>query len=134
MSIFVNNIEKLTLENNDYRRVINTSAYSQLVLMSIKSNEKIDKEIHDINDQFLRIEQGKARIIINNKEYIAEDDFAIVVPAGAEHEVINISDEDLKLYTIYSPPHHPENTIHKTKDEADEYEKANESDGILHYL
>ena len=130
MSVFVDNIEKLTLENNNYRKVINTSANSQLVLMSIKPNQRIDKEIHDLNDQFFRIEQGTAKIIINGTEYTAQDDFAIVVPAGAEHEVINVSDEDLKLYTIYSPPHHPEGTIHETKEQADEYEKSEHSEVI----
>ena len=85
MSIFVDNIEKLTLENQNYRKVINTSAFSQLVLMSIKSGEGINKEIHDINDQFIRIERGSAKIIINNQEYIAQDvQWVIeVTPEGA---------------------------------------------------
>jgi len=130
MTIFCQNIEDLTLENNFYRKVVNTTAFSQLVLMCIKPNQNINNEIHDINDQFFKIKQGTAKIIVNGTEYILEPDFACVVPAGAEHEVINIGSNELKLYTIYSPPHHPLNTIHKTKQDAVEYEKSNNLDVI----
>jgi len=120
MKGYVDNIEKATLENEDYRRVLYTGRYSQLVLMSIKPGDEIGNEVHGL-DQFLRIEQGKAKVILNNSdEYEVEDDFAIVVPAGTWHNVINTGEEDLKLYTVYSPPEHQKDTIQKTK--ADEEE------------
>ncbi len=123
MKYYIGNIEKETLENENFRKVINTSEKSQLVLMSIPPKEEIGMEIHNEHDQFIRIEQGKALIILDGEEFKIEDDFAVVIPAGTEHNVINIGDEDLKLYTIYSPPEHPDGIIHKNKEEADEYEK-----------
>lgn len=119
------NIEKLTTENNNFRQVLYTGHNSQLVLMSIAPNSEIGVEIHQDNDQFFRFEAGKGKVIIDNNEYEVADGDAIVVPAGAEHNVINLSDsEALKLYTIYSPAHHKDGIIRATKEEAE----ANEED------
>ena len=120
MTGFVGNIEQLTLENNNFRKVIYTGQHSQLVLMSLKPNEEIGMEVHEIVDQFLRIEKGEGKVIINGEEHLIKDGSAIVVPAGAEHNVINTSSEnELKLYTVYSPPHHKDGTIHVTKQDAE---------------
>lgn len=101
---FLTHIEKDTLENNNFRKVLYTSTHSQLVLMSLKPQEEIGKEIHEENDQFFRFEGGEGKVVINDNEYIVTDGDAVVIPAGAEHNVINTSDsEDLKMYTIYSP-------------------------------
>lgn len=116
---FLNNIEKEALENENFRKVLYTSKHSQLVLMSLEPKEEIGMEIHSDNDQFFRIEKGTGRCIIDGNEYDIGDGSAIVVPAGAEHNVINISDsEELKLYTIYSPAHHKDGIVRKTKEEA----------------
>lgn len=125
MKGFNSNIEKDTLENSNFRKVLYTSKHSQLVLMSLKPGEDIGMEIHADNDQFFRIEEGKGKCTIDGKEYELEDGSAIVVPAGAEHNVINTSEEDdLKLYTIYSPAHHKDGIVRATKEEA----MANEED------
>jgi len=126
---YVNNIEALALANDNFREVVYTAGRSQLVLMCIKPCEEIGMEIHPDNDQFIRIEKGKGKVIIDGNEYAVEDGFAAVIPAGANHNVINASDdEDLKLYTIYSPPHHKDGIVRATKAEA----AANEAefDGI----
>lgn len=119
------NIEKETLENSYFRKVLFTGKYSQLVVMSLKPDEEIGNEIHETVDQFFRIEQGEAKVVLNNgeEEFIVKEDEVFIVPAGTWHNVINIGDKDLKLYTIYSPPNHPDCTVHKTKQEAEEYEK-----------
>lgn len=117
---YIVNIEKETLENNDYRRVLYTSEHSQLVLMNLQPGEEIGKEIHHL-DQFIRIEQGSATAILNGQEHALEDDFAVVIPAGVEHNVINTGSEELKLYSVYSPPEHLDGTVHPTK--ADEKEE-----------
>ncbi len=118
MKGFVTNIEKDTLENNNFRKVIFTTNHSQLVLMTLLPNEEIGEEIHDV-DQFFRVEAGMAKVYIDGEEHDVEDGFAIVVPAGSKHNVINISDsEKLRLYTIYMPPHHKDGTVHVTKEEA----------------
>lgn len=123
MDAFIGNIEQLTLENTNFRTVIYTGPHLQLVLMSLQPNEEIGLEIHDKEDQFIRIEQGSARVVINGTEQILSDDMAVVVPAGAEHNIINASTTDpLKLYTIYCEKHHADGTIHATKQEADEAE------------
>ena len=114
------NIEKATLENDNYRKVLYTSKHSQLVLMSLKPKEEIGMEIHPDNDQFFRFEKGMGKCVIDGNEYEVKDGSAIVIPAGAEHNVINISaDEELKLYTIYSPAHHKDGIIRATKAEAE---------------
>lgn len=116
---YKDNIEKLTLENKDFRRVLYTSEHSQLVLMCLKPQEEIGSEIHTDNDQFFRFETGRGRVVINGNEYDVADGDAVVVPAGSEHNVINVSEtEDLKLYTIYSPPHHKDGVVRVTKEEA----------------
>lgn len=118
------NIEKATLENNDFRRVLYTGKYSQLVLMSLKPQEEIGVETHRNNDQFLRVESGEGKCFIDGKEHPLFDGSAIIVPAGSEHNVINTSDSEmLKIYTIYCPPHHKDGLIRPTKEEAEEYEE-----------
>lgn len=115
------NIEQDTLENTDFRRVLYTSKHSQLVLMSLEPKEEIGFETHTENDQFLRFEGGTGAVLIDDNRYEVGDGDAVVVPAGARHNVINLSDTDqLKIYTIYSPPHHKDGTIHTTKKEAEE--------------
>ena len=119
MTGFVGDIEKLTLENEDFRQVIYTGQHSQLVLMSLKPKEDIGMEVHEIVDQFLRIEKGQGKAILNGEEHEIHDGSAIVVPAGTEHNIINTSEtEYMKLYTVYSPAHHKDGTIHKTKEDA----------------
>jgi mannose-6-phosphate isomerase-like protein (cupin superfamily) len=125
MKGFNANIEKETLENKNFRKVLYTSKHSQLVLMSLSPNEEIGMEVHKDNDQFFRFEKGAGKVIIDGNEYKAGDGSAIVVPAGAEHNVVNMSgSEDLKLYTIYSPAHHKDGIIRETKKEAE----ANEAE------
>ena len=120
MKGFVSNIEKNTLENENFRKVVYTSKHSQLVLMSLKPKEEIGMEAHNENDQFFRIEKGKGKCIIDGNEYDISDGSAIVVPVGSRHNVINTSEtEDLKLYTIYSPAHHKDGVVRKTKEEAE---------------
>lgn len=112
-------IEKETLENNAFRKVLYTGSHSQLVLMNLKPGEEIGLEIHEGNDQFFRFEKGEGRVVINEAEYVVGDGVAIVVPSGAQHNVINTSEtEDLKLYTLYSPAHHKDGIVRETKDEA----------------
>jgi len=107
MNGFSQNIEELTRSNDKYRKVLYTGSYSQLVLMNLKPREEIGLETHHKNDQFFRIEAGQGKVIVDDNEYVVEDGSAVMVPAGAKHNVINVSDtDDLKLYTIYSPPHH----------------------------
>ena len=119
MKGFCQNIEKETLENSNFRKVLYTGKHSQLVLMSLKPKEEIGMEIHNENDQFFRFEKGQGKVIIDGNEYEVLDGFAVVVPAGAEHNVINVSEtEDLKLYTIYSPAHHKDQIVRITKEEA----------------
>jgi mannose-6-phosphate isomerase-like protein (cupin superfamily) len=124
---FKQNIETATVENTDYRRVLYTGEQSQLVLMSLKPGEEIGLETHSGNDQFFRFEAGNGKVIINETQYEVSDGDAVIVPRGAQHNVINTSaTEDLKLYTIYSPAHHKDGVVHATK--ADEYEE--EFDGV----
>ncbi|MDJ0986436.1 MAG: cupin domain-containing protein [Desulfobacterales bacterium] len=112
---FVINIEKATLENKNFRKVLHTAQNSQLVVMNLLPGEDIGAEVHDL-DQFIRFESGRGKVILDGKEYEVEDDWAVVIPAGVEHNVINTSDnEAMKLYSIYSPPEHPEGTVHPTK-------------------
>lgn len=119
MKGFFANIEDQTLENNNFRKVLYTGKHSQLVLMSLKPGEDIGEEVHTENDQFFRFEGGEGKCIIDGNEHIVGDGVAIVVPAGANHNVINTSQsEDLKLYTIYSPAHHQDGIVRETKAEA----------------
>ena len=124
MAGFVIDIEQKTLENENFREVLFTALHSQLVVMTLQPGEEIGLETHDEIDQFIRVEAGAGTAILNGEEIALEDGTAVVIPAGTEHNVINISQtEPLKLYTIYSPPEHLDGTIHKTKAEADKYEK-----------
>jgi len=119
MKGFVSNIEKGTLENANFRKVLYTGKHSQLVLMSLKPKEEIGMEVHPDNDQFFRFEKGRGKVIIDGHEYKVKNGSAAVVPAGARHNVINISDKkELKLYTIYSPAHHKDGIVRATKEEA----------------
>ena len=119
-------IERETLENSYFRRVVFTGKHAQLVVMCLQPGEEIGQEVHPGVDQFFRIEQGEARFVFNaTEEHAVRDAEAVVVPAGTEHNVINTSKTTpLKLYTIYSPPNHPDGTVHKTKREADAAEAA----------
>lgn len=129
MKGFFANIEKDTLANDNFRKVLYTSKHSQLVLMSLKPQEEIGMEVHSDNDQFFRFEQGQGKCVIDGNEYEVSDGVSIVVPAGAEHNVINTSvTEDLKLYTIYSPAHHKDGIVRVTKSEAEANET--EFDGV----
>jgi mannose-6-phosphate isomerase-like protein (cupin superfamily) len=124
MAGYVGAIEKLTLDNNYFRQVLFTGKHAQLVVMSLKGGEEIGNEVHQYVDQFFRIEQGEASFVFNGKEkHTARDGDAVIVPAGTYHNVINSSKTaKLKLYTIYSPPNHPDKTVHKTKAEAEKAE------------
>ncbi len=129
MKGFNSNIEKQTLENTDFRRVLYTVKHCQLVLMSLKPKEEIGMEIHTDNDQFFRFEKGSGKVVIDNNEYLVSDGSAIIVPAGASHNVINTSEtEPLKLYTIYSPAHHKDGVIRATRAEAEK--DSPEFDGV----
>jgi|SRR5690606_7403916 len=119
MKGFVDDIEKLTEENTDFRRVLYTGQNMQLVLMSLKPGEEIGEEVHDDRDQFFRIEMGKGEVLIDGKRHSVEADDAIIVPAGARHNVVNKGSEPLRLYTLYAPPEHKDGTVHVTKAEAD---------------
>jgi mannose-6-phosphate isomerase-like protein (cupin superfamily) len=125
MTGFVGNIENLTLKNKYFREVLFTGKHAQLVVMCLQPGEEIGNEVHQNVDQFFRIEQGEAKFVFNGKEeHIVHGSDAVIVPAGTWHNVINTSkDKQLKLYTVYSPPNHPDGTIHKTKAEAEEAEK-----------
>ena len=116
---FVQNIEKLTEDNTNFRKVIYTALHSQLVLMSLVPSEEIGMETHPENDQFFRVESGEGKAVIDESEYTFGAGFCIVIPAGAQHNIINTSTTRiLKLYTIYSPAHHRLDVVHATKKEA----------------
>src|ERR1035437_6423611 len=114
------NIEKDAIANTNFRKVLYTAKHCQLVLMSLKPNEEIGMEVHADNDQFFRFEKGEGKCIINGNEYTLSDGSVIIVPSGAQHNIINTSSsEDLKLYTIYSPAHHKDGIVRATKAEAE---------------
>ena len=120
MKGFNANIEQDTLANENFRKVLYTGKHCQLVLMSLLPNEEIGMEVHPDNDQFFRFETGEGKVIIDGNEYAVTDGSAIIVPSGAEHNVINTSDSaPLKLYTIYSPAHHKDGVVRATKAEAE---------------
>ena len=125
MAGYVGHIEKLTLDNNYFRQVLFTGKFTQLVLMCLQPGEEIGNEVHPNVDQFFRIEQGQASFVFDGKEkHVAKDGDAVIVPAGTYHNVINTSKSSkLKLYTLYSPPNHPDKTVHKSKAEAEKAEK-----------
>ena len=122
-------IEQETLDNTNFRKVLYTAKHMQLVLMSLKPNENIGKEVHNENDQFFRFEKGEGKVIVGETEYSVTDGDVVIVPAGTEHNVINTSDtDDLKLYTIYTPAHHKDGIVRATKQEAMDNEE--EFDGV----
>jgi mannose-6-phosphate isomerase-like protein (cupin superfamily) len=125
MTGYVGPIEKQTLANNHFRQVLFTGKHAQLVVMCLQGGEEIGNEVHPNVDQFFRIEQGEATFIFNGKErHTAGDGDAVIVPAGTYHNVLNASrTAKLKLYTIYSPPNHPDGTVHKTRADAEKAEK-----------
>jgi len=116
---YKDNIEVLTLQNENFRKVLYTAEYCQLVLMSLAPGEKIGSEVHEDGDQFFRFEKGEGKVIVNEIEYIIGDGDSVIVPAGATHNVVNTStSEALKLYTIYAPPHHKDGIARLTREEA----------------
>lgn len=117
MKGYVGNIEDVAKENENFRRVLYTGKNSQLVVMALKLGEEIGEETHTL-DQFIRIEKGTGKAILDGVEHEIEDDFAIVVPAGMKHNFVNTGDKPMKLYTIYSPPEHRDGTVHTTKEDA----------------
>ncbi|KKS29301.1 MAG: hypothetical protein UV60_C0012G0008 [Parcubacteria group bacterium GW2011_GWA2_43_11] len=120
MKGYITNIEKETVENENYRKVLYTGKNSQLVLMTIQPGDEIGAEVHFL-DQFIRIEAGKATVILDGVEHALLKDWAVVIPAGTNHNVINTGDEPLRLYSVYSPAEHKDGTVHKTK--ADDIEE-----------
>ena len=120
---FIDNIEEKTEQNNFFRQVLYTGKHTQLVVMSLLPGEEIGMEVHPQVDQFFRIEEGRAKVIIDGEEHEVYEEFAIIVPAGSQHNVINTGSNPLKLYTLYSPPNHPDGTIHRTRAEAMAAEK-----------
>jgi mannose-6-phosphate isomerase-like protein (cupin superfamily) len=127
---WVADIERTTLDNENFRTVLWTGEHSQLTVMRIAAGEDIGLEVHPDHDQFIRIEEGKGRAELGPSEdelaetHDVEAEWAIVVPAGTWHNVVNTGDGDLKLYSLYSPPEHPPNTVHRTKAEAEAAEAA----------
>ncbi|RFC64681.1 cupin domain-containing protein [Mesorhizobium denitrificans] len=119
MKGFVDDIEALTEENTDFRRVLYTGAKLQLVLMALQPGEEIGEEVHEDRDQFFRVEKGKGEIVIDGVTTRIKSDIAMIVPAGARHNVRNTGDKALRLYTLYAPPEHLDGTVHATKADAD---------------
>jgi mannose-6-phosphate isomerase-like protein (cupin superfamily) len=128
MKGYVDNIEKRTLENTNFRHVLYTDMKTQLVVMCIQPNEDIGEEVHTV-DQFLRIEEGVGQAILDGVAHDIADGSAIVVPAGTRHNIVNKGEGMLKLYTVYSPPEHIDGTIHTTKAEAMAAEETDHFDG-----
>lgn len=112
---YVKNIDKDTLDNSNFRKVVFTGDHLQLVLMNIKPGEEIGGEVHDTVDQFIRLESGSGKAVIGDKEYQISADFGIVIPSGMSHNIINTGEEDMKLYSVYAPPQHKEGTIELDK-------------------
>lgn len=126
---FCDDIEDLTEENEDCRRVLYTGQHLQLVLMTLQPGEEIGEEVHEDRDQFFRIEEGEGVITIDGNEHSVEDDIAVIVPAGARHNVRNTGDEPLRFYTLYGPPEHKDGVVQATKAEAEERHHDEEWDG-----
>ena len=126
---YVDNIEDVTLANRDFRRVLYTGKNLQLVLMTLQPGEEIGEEVHEDRDQFFRIEEGSGTIVIDGKANRVEDDFGVIVPAGARHNVRNTSNAPLRFYTLYGPPEHKDKIVQSTKAEADKRHPHEEWDG-----
>jgi len=124
---YVKDIEKDTLDNDNFRKVVYTGQQMQLVMMSLLPGEEIGAEVHHDIDQFFRVESGSGLFVLEGEEITVSDDWAAIAPAGSEHNIINNSDEVLKFYTIYAPAEHPDGTVHKDKAEADRYEAEHHS-------
>ena len=122
MNTYVGNIEKETLNNTNFRKVLFTANNSQLVVMSLKPGEDIGEEIHTL-DQFIRIEKGNGKVVLDGKESEISDGYAVVIPAGVKHNIINNNDEEMKIYTVYSPPEHKDSAIYATKQDAEQQEE-----------
>jgi len=127
---WVGDIERATLDNETFRTILFTGEHTQLTVMRLVPGEDIGREAHDHNDQFIGIERGTARVELGAAEdrvdetYDVADDWAVIIPAGVWHNVVNTGDGELKLYSLYSPPEHPDGTVHRTKAEAEEAERA----------
>ncbi len=128
MKGYVNNIEKLSIENDNFRKVLYTDKNSQLVLMSLLPGEDIGAEVHETVDQFLRVDQGSGQAVLDGVTYEISDGSAILVPAGTKHNIINTGSDKMKLYTLYMPPHHRDGVVHATKAIA-EADTTDEFDG-----
>lgn len=118
---YVVDLENKTAQNEYFRQVLFTAKNSQLVVMALQPKEEIGMEVHEQHDQFIRFESGAGKVVLDDQEYSVKDGYAVVIPAGVKHNVVNTSDTVMKLYTIYTPPEHPDGTIHKTKAEAVEH-------------
>jgi mannose-6-phosphate isomerase-like protein (cupin superfamily) len=118
MKGFISNIEQETLENTNFRKVLYTASYMQLVVMSIPAGEDIGEEVHG-QDQFIRVESGEGKAVLDGVEHAIKDDTATVIPAGTKHNIINTGESDLKLYSLYAMPHHEDGTVHATKADAE---------------
>ncbi|HXK37957.1 MAG TPA: cupin domain-containing protein [Candidatus Paceibacterota bacterium] len=129
MKGYITNIEELTRENEDFRRVLYTSHNGQLVLMALPRGVEIGEEIHEENDQFFRIEEGEGKVIINDEPHAISDGSVVIVPKGAKHNVINTGAGPLKLYSLYMPPHHRDGTVHHTKAAAEDDDEH--FDGVI---
>ena len=126
---YCDDIEKATLQNEDFRRVLYTGEHLQLVLMTLQPGDEIGEEVHEDRDQFFRIEEGEGAIDIDGRENRVEDDFAVIVPAGARHNVRNIGSRPLRLYTIYGPPEHRDGVVHRDKAQAEREHDSDHWDG-----
>ena len=129
MKVYCDNIEQRTVENDDFRRVLYTGEHLQLVLMTLKPGEEIGEEVHEDRDQFFRIEDGQGAVFIDGARHEVEDDDAVIVPAGARHNVINTGEAPLKLYTLYGPPEHKDKVVHPAKADADRDHENDHFDG-----
>ena len=124
MTGYSGNIQELAMANGNFRQVLYTSKYMQLVLMSLLPGEEIGEEVHETVDQFFRIESGTVKVVMNGEETTITAEMVAIVPAGTRHNVINVGQTQVKLYTIYAPPNHPDGTINATKADAEAYEAA----------
>lgn len=120
MKGFIADIEDRTEKNRDFRHVLYTGPHIQLVLMSLNPGEDIGEEVHEDTDQFFRVEEGKGEFVIDGRATPIESDMAMVIPAGAKHNIRNTGHKSLKLYTLYAPPHHEDGTVHRTRLEAEQ--------------
>jgi mannose-6-phosphate isomerase-like protein (cupin superfamily) len=126
---FCEDLEELTIANNDFRRVVYTGEHLQLVLMSLAPGEEIGEEVHEDRDQFFRFEEGEGVVVIDGKDNAVTEDMAVIVPAGSKHNVKNTTDEPLQFYTLYGPPDHKDKTVHKDKAQAERDHDNDEWDG-----